>query len=977
MTGAGRDAPDRPSAARRIADAWGMRVEAPEGSPLFVPGGSFFVPPRPGVTPTTGGWLRFTAGADPEPLGPRSPEPFWQSAVCTVPTSVPGGSVVEQIPAGLVIRPVEAAGIKAGDLYHAVPVDPRRPAVVIGVPYGEDVSVDEVLKVLRVLPPKIRARLRLVPGGLRDVLPLAQSAADRLDVEVEVMTGLPLIAMEDMRDSYATRAVIAAADGSPQWMPFIDAVLCRPMKEDGTTQAPRLLRWRPPLPGPAKPEAGAVELTDQWQVTVTRAGLWVGARDGSGPSPTARSVDVSGPVIELGRPGEVLGASLWPELARLLAALTPGLRTRAMVQVHGRLEDGGRELRRLASQYGLRTLRYSAPGPPAGRAAHPARESWARPSAAPPLETGLGHPPAPLSPSATSSSQQPRSGKASTPVVSDTESGRLRDSPRPEAPASIQHPDSPRTDQLNQPRRPVHQPVPPVSAQPEPDGHVGQMKDDGERSTAQGAGTSDPLAGHRESPELAQDSPTSVFDWSDDAVPLGSLGRARRRGEARGRTDESPAGARAPGPDELVAAKRAQEPGQGIGSAVGSTTVWSATTEDLARATHPEGERPAPHRSQQPTTASGGMTGEADPAPSGDVAEPAETSPSEKRTRPVTDSEDDRSYVSSNASVPRSSVPTGAAIRVPTDGDGEVSTSEPGTMSGAAPRPAQATGGGDDRGGRAASQETLDGARGSSADSDAMQPFIPFEPGHHSTDAERAAFLTLAAGAWERHGAAVRRALDRIPALRGMEQDAARVDMTALRIFLHGSEERLSHGALTQALRRAEPAMLPYGACVASALYRLPSYRGVLLRGMGFDLAVKTPHMHVLPRPGTVLRDAAPLSAMPLDPTRSAVPGGSYVIWSVAGRRVRQVADEMTGPDEVVFAPGTCFRVLAVRGDGPNTQIFLRELTGSAVATTSPDLLADRDVLARLDNAVHGRTLTPASSGMWPARCTGAVGAGP
>ncbi|WP_436942688.1 hypothetical protein [Streptomyces sp. SudanB66_2053] len=210
-----------------------------------------------------------------------------------------------------------------------------------------------------------------------------------------------------------------------------------------------------------------------------------------------------------------------------------------------------------------------------------------------------------------------------------------------------------------------------------------------------------------------------------------------------------------------------------------------------------------------------------------------------------------------------------------------------------------------------------------------------------------------------------------------MEQDAARVDMTALRIFLHGSEERLSHGALTQALRRAEPAMLPYGACVASALYRLPSYRGVLLRGMGFDLAVKTPHMHVLPRPGTVLRDAAPLSAMPLDPTRSAVPGGSYVIWSVAGRRVRQVADEMTGPDEVVFAPGTCFRVLAVRGDGPNTQIFLRELTGSAVATTSPDLLADRDVLARLDNAVHGRTLTPASSGMWPARCTGAVGAGP
>lgn len=216
-----------------------------------------------------------------------------------------------------------------------------------------------------------------------------------------------------------------------------------------------------------------------------------------------------------------------------------------------------------------------------------------------------------------------------------------------------------------------------------------------------------------------------------------------------------------------------------------------------------------------------------------------------------------------------------------------------------------------------------------------------------------------------------------MPALRGKEQEAARADLIALRMYLLTPEGPLSHGAVIRALREYEPDMLPYGACVASALNRLPSYRGAVVRGTGSDPASDGSGVPALPRPGTLLRDAALLSTTPLDSDRAAMaPGGSYVIWSVAGRRVRQLSDHSRGPEEVVFAPGTLFRVLDVRRDGPSVQIFLRELTGPATAT-APDPDADRAVLARLDDVVRGRSTTPAGTGHWPERCAGAVGAGP
>ncbi|NEE30563.1 hypothetical protein G3M53_34605, partial [Streptomyces sp. SID7982] len=81
--------------------------------------------------------------------------------------------------------------------------------------------------------------------------------------------------------------------------------------------------------------------------------------------------------------------------------------------------------------------------------------------------------------------------------------------------------------------------------------------------------------------------------------------------------------------------------------------------------------------------------------------------------------------------------------------------------------------------------------------------------------------------------AAVNRALAEMPALRGAEQETARTELVALRMYLDNVEGSLDHRELASSLRSGEQRLVPYAACIASALARLPSYRGVVLRGLG------------------------------------------------------------------------------------------------------------------------------------------------
>ncbi|MEU2085001.1 hypothetical protein ABZ569_24455 [Streptomyces albus] len=252
----------------------------------------------------------------------------------------------------------------------------------------------------------------------------------------------------------------------------------------------------------------------------------------------------------------------------------------------------------------------------------------------------------------------------------------------------------------------------------------------------------------------------------------------------------------------------------------------------------------------------------------------------------------------------------------------------------------------------------------------------PFRPGHSSTQAEREAFRALAEGEWDRHGTAVARLLSRMPVLRGQEQEAARADLIALHIYLHTTEGPLSPEELTRALHEGEERLLPYAACVASGLRRMPSYRGIAFRGAG---ETDGPGGGVM-EPGVLLRDPAPVPVLPLGSGAPRPGGAQYAVWSVTGRRVRQLTDR-TGAgkarDEVVFPPGTLLRVLDVREEGGAPLTLLRE-----VPHTGPDIQArhvgaeldadDRAALDRLEEALRARPVAPGGSD-WPQLCTGSL----
>ncbi|MEV6472997.1 hypothetical protein [Streptomyces sp. NPDC051657] len=1150
MPGAGHDAEGRPATARRIADAWRMEVEAPDGPPLVVPGGSLFIPSVEGAgrESPAGVWWRFAPGKRPEPLGPRSPQPSWQSALNGLPSALAGGCVVEQIPAGVLVRPSGAAPARPGDLYHAVPVDPRRLTVVVGVPFGEDISAEEVAEVLEALPDDVQVDVRLVPGGRRDLLPLAQSVSDRLDIEVEVMTGLPLVAAAGLLGTYSVRSVLATPDGTPAWIPFVDAVRCSPPDAEGRARPPRLLRWSPPLPGPARPEEGVVGLTDDWQLTVTRAGMWVGPRGGPALSPTARRVDPGGPVIELGMPGELLDASLWPVLSNVLESLAPDLRGRAVLHVHGVARDGGRELRRLAAQYGLRTLRHAAPAPvrsgqtapgrpagavaPSGAAAGLASLSPAphvrgtgRPASSGPAErpgqgprTRSGQPAVPQQPGRTSGSTPAPPAKIGGRAARTDRARQLREamsagaepgasarasaatgagtSGTPAASAPSGTPGGPgASGARSAPDTPAAPSTPGTSGTPATSGTPGTSRAPATSGTPGMSGASGRSAARGERERRAD-----TFDWSDDRVPTGFAGRARTSGTTAGpvlgthatatpqapERNTSPAGrpearepeanapgaeanaagrdegpVRPPGPEEGGRAGAAAESGSDddggavepsgpderaeAGVATDVTTGHAATAEGTAAAhgSEPEGgqgrsgaERkdPAPGVPEGP---------DGDETPDADAGSAPPEGPGEPEAGGATilapdPGEADNEKAPAEAGAPGiSAVPDGpAAVPTPEPSTGPGSTevapavSRPARTDVRAPEPAPAPPGpahrvvaessdpvpatapltstassdsgaarlpdvppvpdAPDSGGvpdpeapdtagtghvTEAEAEAEDGEGNGDEGAEVVQAPLPpilLDPGHRSSEAERTAFRALAGDMWDRHGAAVARALARMPALRGKEQEAARADLIALRMYLHLPEGPFSHGVLTWSLRDRELDLLPYAACVASALNRMPSYRGAVLRGTTASGVADRPGP---PRPGTLLRDAALLSTVRLDAGTVPPPGDTYVIWSVAGRRVRQFS-EQRGPEEVVFAPGTLFRVLAVRRAQPGVQIHLRELTGPAGAL-APDPEGDRAVLARLEAVASGPEATPKGTGHWPERCVGAVGAGP
>jgi hypothetical protein len=929
LSGAGGERPDRPAMAQRIADAWKIEVIAPEAGVVIVPGGALFAV---GAGAQGHGWRSFTPGAESTPLGPRSPAPSWQPALAGLPGRTVGGHVVEQVPAGILVRPAQAPKARAGDLCYAVPVDHDHPAVLVGAsePRGDaDVPAEDLAALLAALPAPTRSTIRLTPCGPVDLLPVGQDTAEILGAEVEVLTGLPVILGAGTEP--LVRPLLIGADAQPTWAPFVEAVACRPYGADGSAPAPRLVRWRRPVPGGGAPENGGIPLSDRWQVSVTRAGLVVGPR-GEPPILAGRPVSPEQLAIEVNLRSAPADDALFDDLSQLLSDLGTGVRQ--FVTLHrllppGRSEDEDFRLLRLAIKHGV-SLAEPPPAQAAPAPATPTVRTVAIPRARPPQEPAgrlataplagspatappagvpsAAVPPAVAPPAARAGSTAPvingsvrEPGPANPPPAAERPTRAAQTAPHRRTPGGGTKPLPPSLGRI---------PLTPVTPRPpEPPG-----------SASESPGTPPESPGGAAEPAPSASAPSVPAAPTSPSAPTEPAALAE---------SEAPTGSGSPA--------EPAEPSPPPAPARPAASAGFATPTGPAALGTPPGPR-APTDPGVPATSPGAGATTGSAAPAG-PATPAESSAPPPSALP-----------SASPSAPRSAGPPAGPATPPSRPTEAVPQAPSGPVLPSTPpagvRPEPAAG----------------GARATSS----------ARPVRRSTEAERTEFRSLAQPVWERHSAAVNRAMTRMPALRGAQVDAARTDLVAVHIHLSGGHGELGH-------REPDGAGIPacYAACLASGLCRLPSYRGVAVRGGlpadgGLERFV----------PGTLLRDPEPVSALPIGVAAdlSATAGG-YVIWSFTGRRVRPLlgAGPGSASDEVVFPSDTGFRVLDVRSAGPAPIVLLSEVRGAGSGTGDrPGVLdeADRVTLARLDEALSRQVPSPGGTtpATWPARCTEPLG---
>ncbi|MEU9559192.1 hypothetical protein [Streptomyces fumanus] len=949
------DRAEEPSPARRLCEDWGLEVIAPSGRALVVPGGTLFSPDDEGAQ---GGWWHFAPGAVPRRLGARLPPPGWERHLSRVPSDVAGDHVVRQVPAGLLIRPAKAPAEDADALGFAVPVDPARPLVLVDAGDGPDIPADAVADILAAMPRPARQAVTLAPADGRDLLALGQETADVLGLDVRVASGLPVLLEEDPPDARA-RTVIVGPDGAPAWEPYVESVTCLPAPAGQTAPEPTVDGWRPPVPGLGKgARPGVFLLDDRWQTTSTWSGIWVGRHEDHPPR-TARSAAGDAVTIELGVPGRAVDDSLWDALEPFFEALEDDVRERAVIQVHGNTGAAGlRALRRLAVRHGMvlapRGRRTGAPQAPAPVLPSPLARRAAPPAAAAPVTEPA--PPSQAAPIAPPVQYVTTTGGAGPADYSPATEPASAPGPVPEPPAagsSAGHPVAPwavparipgtadrpaghrpgreggpearaasAAAQGSSPPRPAGgTPAPSVPASPEPAAFGAAVPDS--EGTRPAPGPWDPPGGAE--PEPAPDPWAS----SEGARP-----------EPAGGPWDPPGGAEPePAPDPWASSEGARpepaggpwappggaEPVPGAGPWASSGGVRSGA--DSAPWTLPDGTEPVPV--PPPGREATPLTGLPSPVPS----RPEPLAPPHTFTDPDV------------TRTPSAARPAGERTRAQEPGDTASQDPPPAPPSGAtAPHPD-----------RAVLHEVT---------------YVPVLPDHRSSASERQMLRAHLGQDWERHSSAAHRVLTALPGLRtaGAQDGDPAADLAALYAYLGSG--RPGERELATGLAHRDPGTLAYLGCLASGLGRLPSFRGAAVLTAGvFDEATLT----LLP--GEEVGAATPVVTQGVDPWYPGLPDDHYLIWSSTGRRAAHPAGPGgAGPADVVFGPGSRFRVLEVRERGEASVVLLREVpVGSPPGV--PGMLDDSDlsVLERL-RALADRPAEPVDGALWPAGRQGLLG---
>ncbi|WP_331728134.1 hypothetical protein [Streptomyces sp. NBC_01176] len=893
-----------PSPARRLCEDWGLEVIAPSGPALIVPGGSLF---SPDGSTSLGGWWLFVPGAVPRRIGARLPRPAWESHLARVPAVVAEDYVVQQMPAGLLVRPVSAPSGGPESLGFAVPVDPGRPLLLVGAPDAPDapeVSADAVADVLAALPSRVRASVRLVPANGRDLLALGQETADTLGLDVDVTSGLPVLLAADPLDGTA-RTVIVGPDGSPAWEPYVESVTCSPAGADRTPE-PRMGNLRSPAAWLKEgSEPGVFLLDDRWQTTLTWSGLWVGRHGDRPPLTAARPADGDVVAIDLGGPGRAIDDSLWPSLDRLFASLEDEVRERAMIQVHGNTgATGQRTLRRLAIRHGMVLA--------------PKGWSSARADTAQVLRVPLAdHPgqPAAPTPGPHAGPPLPEAPPIAPPVQYVTTTGgtgpaeySLSPDPRAGAP----EPDSPH---LPEARHAT------TAATP--------------ASTPQAQASSpllDPHTSGTARPGTGDAVPTRATAGDAAPVPAGPSAPHPSGGDphsADGPAREEHPSLQAPIPAEPYAARATDGDmsDRWAGPKSASPSVPTTSTTQTARATDADADdvrvSPAPQTpGPNPADPQEGAIRSAEPVAAWPPPDPLFPPSAPQPTGPLPEPEPFTPLFTSSTGF------------------------EPGDNSWSPDGTAPQTAAADPEEAPSASPESPSEAPGQAVLREVT--YVPVLPNHRSSAAERQGLRSHVGADWERHTSAAQRTLTTLPGLRptGGEDGDPIADLAALYAYLGAGEGRLGERELAAALDRRDPDAVAYLACLASGLRRLPSYRGATVLTAGvFDDGT------AMLLPGEEVGATVPVISRAVgEPWYPTLADDHYLIWSSTGRRVGSLRE--AGPaasTDVVFGPGSRFRVLEVRDRGEVSVVVLREVP-PGTPPTAPGMLntADVPVLERL-----------------------------
>ncbi|MFI9387392.1 hypothetical protein [Kutzneria sp. NPDC052558] len=247
-----------------LAERLNCPVVVPDGDVVMAPGGALFSSALQGV-----GWVGFRRGRAPQQDSRRFPIPDW-TYPGTEQIWQPGPvSVVEPLPSGVWIRPLESADDQRALLISGLVPRSDVLTVVLGSPNSRPVPMAEIARFCHSVPPESRDRVRFVQYGPVEVLrsSVGQALADQLGAPVTFYAGMP---------STAGTLHVVSPDGGLGWRSFARELRYQPRAAAaGRTLPPQLVSYDAPVAGASELSPGVYWYATDAVVEIVQSGLWL------------------------------------------------------------------------------------------------------------------------------------------------------------------------------------------------------------------------------------------------------------------------------------------------------------------------------------------------------------------------------------------------------------------------------------------------------------------------------------------------------------------------------------------------------------------------------------------------------------------------------------------------------------------------------------------------------------------------------